>query len=374
MAGPSGSRGRLKVYLGYAAGVGKTYQMLLDARQMRAEGVDLVIGYVEPHDRPETMALTDGLESVPLRATTYRGIRLEEMDLDGVRARHPAVAVVDEFPHTNVPGSCHAKRWIDVQQLLDDGIDVLTTLNVQHLESLNDQIWQSTGVRVRETIPDWVVRQADDIVMVDLAPAALLNRLARGAVYPRERASAALEHFFKLPTLVALRELAMRQAAHVVESRMASDEAAVDASTGAPPVTERVLVLVGPELETASVIRRARRVADYLRADCLAVYVSRTAAMSHLRADERERLERHLNFARALQIETRVLQGHDVAGSLVDFARQRGVTQIFLARDARHRRWSWWRPPVMASVVACATGLQVTIVADRSTRSGAQAP
>src|SRR5579871_5880954 len=168
MTAPTPARGRLKVFLGYAAGVGKTYQMLTEARALQAQGVDVVIGYFEPHGRRETIALAEGLETVPRREVEYRGSRFEEMDADAILARHPAVAVVDEFPHTNVPGSVRLKRWEDVHVLLDAGIDVMTTMNVQHLESLNDQIWHSTGVRVRETIPDWVLKQADEVVMVDL--------------------------------------------------------------------------------------------------------------------------------------------------------------------------------------------------------------
>jgi two-component system, OmpR family, sensor histidine kinase KdpD len=367
MSSPA-SRGRLKVFLGYAAGVGKTYEMLVEAHRLQAQGVDVVVGYFEPHGRADTIALIEGLETIPRRVVDYRGVRLEEMDTAAILARRPDVAVVDEFPHTNVPGAGKAKRWEDVHELLDAGLDVLTTMNVQHVESLNDQIWQSTGVRVRETIPDWVVKQADEVVMVDLTPRALLNRLARGVVYPAERAAAALEHFFKEPTLVALRELAMRQAAYIVESRLPGEAPLVANDDEPPGSPERLLLLVGPGPSTAALIRRGRRVADHLRADCLAVYVSRTSDLSHLDATGRERLERHLNFARALQLETRILEGRDVPHTLVDFARQRGVTQIFLARESNRDAWSWLRPSLMESVVNLATGLQVTIVADRSVR------
>jgi two-component system, OmpR family, sensor histidine kinase KdpD len=250
---------------------------------------------------------------------------------------------------------------------------VLTTMNVQHLESLNDQIWQSTGVRVRETIPDWVLKQADEIVMVDLTPRALLNRLARGVVYPPDRARAALQNFFKEPTLVALRELAMRQAAYVVESRLPDEDTAQagQADVGAAGAGERVLLLIGPGPSSAALIRRGRRMADHLRADCLAVYVSRTPDLRHLSAAEKERLERHLNFARALQIETRVLEGETIAETLVAFARQHGVTQIFMGREGKPamRARAWLRPSLMECVVNRATGLQVTIVADRSVRA-----
>jgi len=184
--------GKLKIFLGYAAGVGKTYQMLEEAQELKRQGRDVVIGYFEPHGRKDTIAKTEGLEFVPRRKIDYRGAFFEEMDTDAILARHPEICVVDEFPHTNVPGSERLKRWQDVQILLDAGIDVLTTMNIQHLESLNDQIWQITGIRVRETIPDWVMQQADQVVMVDLTPRALLNRLARGVVYSQEKAKKAL--------------------------------------------------------------------------------------------------------------------------------------------------------------------------------------
>src|SRR4051812_48387687 len=180
--------GKLKIFLGYAAGVGKTYQMLEEAQELRHRGVDVVIGYFEPHGRKDTIAKTEGLEFVPRKRVKYRGSEFEEMDAEAILARHPQVAVVDEFPHTNVPGCPRKKRWKDVEALLDAGIDVLTTMNIQHLESLNDQVWQMAGIRVRETIPDWVVQRAGEVVMVDLTPRALLHRLERGVIYSREKA------------------------------------------------------------------------------------------------------------------------------------------------------------------------------------------
>ena len=180
-------RGRLKIFMGYTAGVGKTYQMLEAAQQLKSKNRDVVIGYFEPHDRQETIAKADGLEMVPRKKMVYRQSAFEEMDTEAIRAGEPEVIVVDEFPHTNVPGSSRAKRWEDVQVLLDSGIDVWTTMNIQHLESLNDQVWQITGIRVRETIPDWVVQQADEVVMIDLTPRALLHRLERGVVYGQGR-------------------------------------------------------------------------------------------------------------------------------------------------------------------------------------------
>jgi two-component system sensor histidine kinase KdpD len=312
------------------------------------------------------------------------------MDTDAVLRRHPQVAVVDEFPHTNVPGSPRLKRWEDVHALLDAGIDVLTTMNVQHLESLNDQIWQSTGVRVRETIPDWVVKQADEVVMVDLTPQALMNRLKRGVVYPPDRAKAALENFFRESTLAALRELAIRQTAYSVESRhLDEQEAPVDAAPGADR-RERLLLVITPDPSSAALIRRGRRVADYLRADCLAVYVSPpgrrgggttpglpTPDLSRLSADERQRLERHLAFARGLQIDTRILvpgkgpgeiDTADAAEGIVSFARDNHVTQIFITRQKRRGVAALFRAGLVERLVNLARDMQVTIVADRSMR------
>jgi two-component system, OmpR family, sensor histidine kinase KdpD len=362
-------RGRLKVFLGYAAGVGKTYQMLTEAQQLHARGVDVAVGYFEPHSRKDTIAMTTGLEIIPRQAIDYRGTTFEEMDTDAILRRHPQVAVVDEFPHTNLPGAARLKRWEDVHVLLDAGIDVLTTMNVQHLESLNDQIWQSTGVRVRETIPDWVLKGADEVVLVDLTPRALLNRLQRGVVYPPERAKKALENFFKEPTLAALRELAMRQTAQAVESRHPLDEDALERM----PIraAERLILLIEADPASAALIRRGRRVADYLQAECLAVYVSRTTGLEHLSAEQREVVERQLNFARGLQIETRVLEGRDVPETLVNFARVNGVTQIFVMRHHQDRPLeSLLRRGFVQRVVNLAPDMQVTIVADRSKRSG----
>jgi two-component system sensor histidine kinase KdpD len=282
------------------------------------------------------------------------------MDTDAVLRRRPKIAVVDEFPHTNVPGSPRAKRWEDVHVLLDAGIDVLTTMNVQHVESLNDQIWQSTGVRVRETVPDWVVKQADEVVMVDLTPGALLNRLARGVVYPPDRARAALQNFFREPTLVALRELAMRQTAYTVESRQHPEDGTTAARPPGPAAAgprERLLLVIEPDPASAALIRRGRRMADYVQADCLAAYVSKTADLRHLGDEERDKLLRHLNFARALQIETHLLEGEDIAETLVKFARQQRVTQIFVVRQ-KERMLRVWTEGLVQQIVNLAQDMQ----------------
>jgi two-component system, OmpR family, sensor histidine kinase KdpD len=365
--------GKLKIYLGYAAGVGKTYQMLDEAQAMKRQGRDVVIGYFEPHGRKDTMAKIEGLELIPRRKVDYRGTLFEEMDTDAIVRRHPEVCVVDEFPHTNVPGSERLKRWQDVEVLLEAGIDVLTTMNIQHLESLNDQVFQITGIRVRETIPDWVMRKADQVVMVDLTPRALLNRLARGVVYAPEKAKQALENFFQESTLVALRELALRQTAHEVEIRQVDYDspgfemapAYVDEAEEAPRSAERILIFVTPDPTSAALIRRGKRVADYLNADCFAVAV-RSAADSHPAASpEQEALDRHLNFARNLHIETRVLEGKDVAKKLVEFARLNGVTQMLLARTKLSRWAALFGGDLMRQVVHLAHDMQVMIVAER---------
>ena len=360
-------RGKLKIFMGYAAGVGKTYKMLEEAQDLKASGVDIVVGYFEPHGRKETIAKTQGLEIVPRKKVQYRDSRFEEMDTDAILARRPRVCVVDEFPHTNVPGSEREKRWEDVEVLLAAGIDVLTTMNIQHLESLNDHIWQISGVRVRETIPDWVVQQADDVVMVDLTPRALLNRLQRGVVYERQKAELALQNFFREQTLVALRELALRQAAHEVEQRMGEEQAGQPSGSvpDAPRKHHRILALITADPKTAMVIRRAKRVSDFLGAECFAVSVQPTGDLSGLPAADREAVERHLNFARNLHIETRILEGDDVASTLVDFGRRNQVTQIFLTRPHR-KSWS----PVLSRhpaqrVLALAKDMLIVIVSDR---------
>jgi two-component system sensor histidine kinase KdpD len=345
--------GKLKIFLGYAAGVGKTYQMLEEARRLKQNGCDVVIGYFEPHGRRDTIALTEGLTIIPRRTIFYRGAIFEEMDTEAILARQPEICAVDEFPHTNVPGSPRAKRWEDVKLMLDVGIDVLTTMNIQHLESLNDQVWQISGVRVRETIPDWVLKQAGEVVMIDLTPRALLNRLDRGAIYAPEKAERAKANFFKEETLVALRELALRETAHEVDIRQSLSVS----QRG----QERILIQVTADPASAGLIRRGKRVADYLRADCLAVAI----IVGNSGSDETATIERHLSFARDMQIETRMLEAEDAARELVEFARRNQVTQIFLSRPSRRS----WLPTLGRSfdhrVVHLARDMRVVIVAAR---------
>ncbi|HEY2861522.1 MAG TPA: sensor histidine kinase KdpD [Terracidiphilus sp.] len=365
---PRGRRGRLHLYLGYAAGVGKTYRMLEDAQQLARQGKDIVVGYFEPHDRKDTIAKTMGLEMIPTRSTMVGGAEFRETDITAIVERHPAVCVVDELAHTNVPGASRAKRWEDVQILLDAGIDVMTNMNIQHLESLNDHIFRITGIRVRETVPDWFIKSASEIVMVDATTGALMNRLRRGVIYAPDKAQRALENFFKESTLSALRELALRQTAHELESRDAGSPQAVRNEGLAPghpsPRRDRILIFLTAGPSASMLIRRGRRMADYLEADCFAVWVNagkRTDDSRHAR----DAMDKHLNFARNLHIETRVLEGDNVAEQIIDFTHRNQITQILAARP-KIRPWDHIRSadPVL-QIVQMATNVRVIVVADR---------
>lgn len=364
-------RGKLKIYLGYAAGVGKTCQMLDDGQQLRQKGADVVNGYLECHGRADTISKSEGLELIPRRSIVYRGSTFQEMDTDAILRRRPQICLVDELAHTNVPGSEREKRWQDVRVLLDAGIDVLSTLNVQHLESLNDQVLQLTGVRVRETVPDWVVDEADEIVLVDVTPRALRHRLERGAVYAREKAQKALANFFAEHKLNALREMAMRQTAHEIEERL--DEPAAPAASGAAPSVSAeaaepggcILICVDERPSSAMLIRRGKRLADYLRADCVAVYIAPDQSWTGLTQAEREAVERHLNFARNMQIETQVLEGPDFARTLVDFAHERHVTQIYMGRRRPKGLAALTGRSKLHRLVRLARDMEIIIVAER---------
>ena len=363
------ARGRLQLFLGYAAGVGKTYRMLEVAQHLKKEGKDVVIGYFEPHGRKDTIGRTSGLEMVPTKTINYRGVMLQEMDTEAILKRRPAICVVDELAHTNVPGSGRSKRWEDVQVLLDAGIDVMTNMNIQHLESLNDHVFHITGVRVRETVPDWMVKSAAEVVMVDATTEALLNRLKRGVIYAPEKAERALANFFKESSLVSLRELALRETAHELDIRGASETAAERRDVPAASLREkelrdRILIYVTADPSTAMLIRRGRRMTDYLGADCFAVAV--LPYRHDHRADERiHAVEAHLNFARNLHIEARSLEGDDPAETLVDFARRNQITQVLVGRP-KHRSWSrLLGTDLILRIVRKAKDIRVIIVAER---------
>jgi magnesium transporter len=360
--------GHLKIYLGYAPGVGKTYQMLEEARDLKAHGADLVVGFVESHGRADIRDQLDGLETVPLRRIVHRGGASDELDVDAVLRRNPRVCVVDELAHSNAPGSERQKRWQDIQLLLHAGIEVLTTTNVQDLASLSDQIWQLTGLRVRETVPDWLFQQAGEVVIVDVTPRALLHRLERGVIYPADKAKIESERLFQEPVLVALRELAIRQTAQALEARQTG-------TAGSPESqTERILVNVTADPSTAMLLRRARRVADHLQAVCIAVYIHSKEESSAVHVEDRPTVDRHLRFAENLHIPTEVIHGKNWAETLVDYARKNGVTQLFLTRSAKPQRR--WFPGLdfTDQVLQQASEMEVTVVAERSRHGLAASP
>jgi two-component system, OmpR family, sensor histidine kinase KdpD len=329
-------RGRLKVFFGAAPGVGKTFAMLEAARSKRASGADVVIGWVETHGRAETVALLEGLPRLPPHEIEYRGVRLQEFDLDETLARHPQLLLLDELAHTNTPGSRHAKRWQDVLELLDAGIDVYSTLNVQHVESLNDLVQQITGIAVRETVPDHVLDQADDIEFVDLAADDLLRRLAEGKVYVPEQATRAVQQFFRKGNLIALRELALRRTADRVDAQMQDyrRDHAIDLTW---PVAERMLVCVRPNPESDRLVRAASRMAARLRAEWIVAHVE-TPAQPPLSTAERESLVSTMKLAEELGAATTVLSGSSVGAALMEYARERNVSKIVVGKPA-HSRW-----------------------------------
>ena len=338
-------RGKLKIFLGAAAGVGKTYAMLEAVRELRADGVDVLVGYVETHGRAETDALLQGLEILPARMVDYRGTALRELDLDAALARRPALILVDELAHTNAPGLRHAKRWQDVVELLDAGIDVYTTMNVQHLETLNDVVAKITGVVVRETVPDSVFEQADEVELIDLPPDELLERFKDGKVYMPEQAEEAVRHFFRKGNLIALRELALRRTAERVDAQMRvyMHEHAIGKSW---PTAERLLVCISPGPESARLVRAGKRMADRLGAPWVAAYVE-TAAQLRLPPEVRDRVTQTLRLAEQLGAETVRLPGEKMSEAILAFAHDRNVTKIVVGKPRRPR----WKRIVIGSIV-----------------------
>ncbi|HLG77865.1 MAG TPA: universal stress protein [Ktedonobacteraceae bacterium] len=346
-------RGRLRVYLGAAAGVGKTFAMLNEGHRRKERGTDVVIGYVETHKRAQTQAQVRDLELIPRQKIEYRGVTLEEMDTEAIIARHPQVVLIDELAHTNVAGSKHAKRYQDVMEILDAGIDVVTTVNVQHLESLNDLVLSITGIRVRETLPDRILDQADEVELIDIAPNALRQRMRHGNIYPPERIEPALSNFFREGNLTALRELALRLTANKTESQLQRYMTEHDI-TSQWATTERVLVGFDDRPYSRSIIRDAWRLAHGLHADLIAVSVQLEgypAFIRHLmtllkhgghvqefRAEQRQRLEEHAQFAEDLGAEVMRVTSSDIANALSDVATMRHVTQIVLGQPS-HNRW-----------------------------------
>ncbi|MBC8064443.1 MAG: sensor histidine kinase KdpD, partial [Chlorobia bacterium] len=338
-------RGRLKVYLGMAAGVGKTYGMLSDGQEAKQRGVDVVVGYVEPHGRKETEAMSDGLERLPLREIEHRGVKIFEFDVDEALKRHPQLILVDELAHTNAPFSRHSKRWQDVEELIGSGINVATTINIQHIESLRDVVAQITGVFVHETVPDALFELADEIELVDIPPEELHQRLRDGKVYVPEKVDQAIQGFFKRGNLLALRELALRHTAERVDEdlRKARSTSMVTEPWHA---SERILVCIAPSPMASKVVRAARRLANSLHAELIAVTVD-SARQSGLGEESKAHVEEALRLAESMGARTANLAGDDIAAEVINFARKENATTIVMGKPVRAR----WKEILFGSVV-----------------------
>ncbi|HVD29525.1 MAG TPA: universal stress protein, partial [Mycobacteriales bacterium] len=354
-----GERGALRIYLGAAPGVGKTYAMLGEAHRRLERGTDVVVGFVETYGRMNTAALLDGLEVLPRRTVTYRGARLEELDVDAVLARRPQVVVVDELAHTNAPGSRHGKRWQDVAELLAAGIEVLTTVNVQHLESLNDVVQTITGVPQRETVPDEVVRAADQVELVDIAPEALRRRMAHGNIYPADRVDAALGNYFRLGNLTALRELALLWVAGKVDEQL--DQYRTDHHIAATWETrERIVVALTGGAEGDTLIRRAARIAACnTGADLLAVHVTRSDGLTDTNPAT---LSRQRLLVESLGGTYHHIIGDDIPTALLTFARAENATQLVLGASRRGRLAQLLSPGIGVTVTARSGSIDVHMV------------
>src|SRR5690349_17462269 len=339
------ARGKLKIFFGASAGVGKTYAMLEAAREQRGQGVDVVVGWVETHGRADTEALVADLEILPRRRLEYRGTQLQELDLDAALARHPALLLVDELAHTNAPGSRHAKRWQDVLELLDAGINVYTAMNVQHVESLNDVVAKITGVVVRETVPDSIFEHTDEVELIDLPPDDLLQRLRDGKIYIPEQARAAIDNFFRKGNLIALRELALRVTAQHVDAEM-RHYMRDHAIRQTWPVRERLLVCIGPSPSSIRLVRAAKRMAEGLGAEWIVAYVE-TASQVRLPPEARDRVAQALRLAEQLGAETHTLTGQRMSDEILAFARSRNVSKIVVGKPAR----PVWKRIAMGSIV-----------------------
>jgi len=366
------NHGHHKIFLGMAAGVGKTYQMLREGQAEAENGRDVVIGYLEPHGRTETLAQAEGLETVPRRRVSYRDSVLEEMDLQALLRRRPELALIDELAHTNAPGLEHLKRYEDVEDVLAAGIDVFSTVNVQHLESLNDQVAELTGIRVRETVPDAVVGAADEVVLIDITPQSLIERLVAGKVYPTERVQAALNNFFRVENLAALREVALRQVAEEVESKRipidgagrAGNDRLID--TAAPAaVGERLLALVKPHPRSQRVVRRAWRSAQRLGAELDVLWVADHDADAH----EQEQLDALRQLASVLGAHLLIEHGDDVAHVAQRVAQDRGTTYVLIGTpEPRGALRRLTKPALPDRLLALLPGVDLRIVADRAKR------
>ncbi len=352
-------RGRLKIFFGYASGVGKTYAMLENARRAIQAGDEVVLGYLEPHARPATMKLAEAIEAIEPREIQHRGVLLKEFDVDSALQRRPRILLVDELAHRNVEGSRHQKRWQDIEEILDAGVDVWTTLNVQHIESLNDIVGQITGVVVRETIPDRVFELADEIELVDLPPDELLDRLRNGHVYLPENAQRALASFFKRSNLDALREMSLRQAASRVHSDVEFARSSLAVSK--PWATaDRLLVCVGPSPSTSRVIRTAKRMASALDAKWIAISVDLPGRTSDQRAQDQ--IAKHFRLAEALGAETLTLAGNSVEETILEYARKRNVTKILIGKTSEPSWKRWFARSIVDRLIEVSHGIDVYVI------------
>ena len=357
------ARGHYRILLGMAAGVGKTYRMLLEGGQAQEEGRDVVIGYLEPHDRPETSALAEGLEVVPRLRAQHGTLELEEMDLDGVLARAPQLALIDELAHTNASGMRNEKRWQDIEEVLDAGIDVISTVNVQHLESLNDAIFELTEVRVRETFPDGVLDEADEVVLVDLSPEELRERLRAGKVYPTQQATVALENFFRADKLGALRELVLREVAEDVEARRAARPLEPLSQTA---VADRVLALVEPQPKSQRIMRRAWRSAQRFGTEMDALWVRPPGRPPT--EEEATQLAALRRLAGILGVHFLEEEGDDLVAATRRVAAQRGSTYIFVGTPDESRRREIFGGSLLSRMVRELPGLDIRVIANRADR------
>ncbi len=357
----SHARGRHKVFLGYAPGVGKTFTMLSEAQRRHARGEDVVIGFVEPHRRPETLALMEGLDKVPTKKIEYRGTVLEEMDTAAIIARRPEWVLVDELAHTNVPGANHEKRWQSVEEILDAGINVISTVNVQHFESLNDTVAQVTGVKVRETVPDRILDQADEVELVDITPEALVNRLKRGVIYAPEKVPQALANFFRRGNLVALRELALRRTADEVDLDLNEflEEHDVDKTWG---VNERVLVAVTPRPLGAKLVRRGYRLANRMNGRFWTLHVRPPGVTLSVKDEQTLDELRHLTAE--LGGEVVEIVGADAASEIIAFAMRNQVTYVVMGQSARSRLDEITRGSIVNRIMRETRNVDIVVVAD----------
>jgi two-component system sensor histidine kinase KdpD len=358
------SRGKLKIFLGYAAGVGKTYAMLEAAHQRKVQGIDVIVGYVETHKRTETEELMEGLDVLPRKQVEYRGVSLPEMDVDEVIKRHPAIVLVDEFAHTNAPGSRHPKRYLDVEEILDAGIDVYTTLNIQHLESLNDVVAQVTGVIVRETVPDRVLDEASEIEVIDLPPDELMTRLKEGKVYIPEQARRAIDKFFRKGNLTALREMALRRAAERVDNQMRS-YMQTRAISGPWAAGERLLVCISPSPLAEKLIRTTRRLADELNAEWYAVYVE-MASKPEIKPANREHIGRTLQLAEELGAKSLTIAGQSIHEAVLDFAHKNNITKVVVGKPLKPRWQEMWSGSIVDQLIYASGDIDVYVISARA--------